>query len=301
MILGLAVLAIGAVVSAVGGSMAKSGYDARQKEDAAPKISIQRITAVWVKISDDAYQVGVVLKLFNLDSTALLLNGVRYSEVTFGGRGPPFHIQQFVNREPEDLRIEDNFLKANSEGQSAILLPTKMFSPDVQAPGPEIIFTGAWKLIFGNKVVSAMPELIGTYEGIVSKQEWERGSVDGTSLKALTAQYRRPPNVTAFQGTPAHFYLMFNADRSATIDEYEIDKTNPVIGPSGVMFFIATHGKPPSANGWVTLGETYSEVWADPKKRALYDALFPPGSDGKPRPLGYFSGQEALMDGTTTP
>ena len=45
------------------------------------------------------------------------------------------------------------------------------------------------------------------------------------------------------------------------------------------------------------LGRTYAEVWSDPEKLTLYNAIFPPDEHGKTRAFGFFSGLENEMAG----
>jgi hypothetical protein len=96
---------------------------------------------------------------------------------------------------------------------------------------------------------------------------------------------------------PPSYFLIFNRDRSAKFDEYGFSATNLIAGNAGVMTFVVGTEQPPLLDGWTILGRTYKEVWDDPGKLAVYNALYPPDAQGNPRPFGFFSGADAAMMG----
>lgn len=85
-------------------------------------------------------------------------------------------------------------------------------------------------------------------------------------------------------------------DMGAFCDNLEgFDHTNIVAGPGGSMVWLRGEGGVSLLDGMTDMGGSYSEVWADPEKRAVYDSVYPPDASGNPRPFGVFMGCEQEM------
>jgi hypothetical protein len=292
---GALMAAAGAVLGIFGGYVAKQGWDAFTTEKAPANISLQSVTSFHVKVSEGVYRVGVILKLFNMSERPYLLSSIRYGVAEVRGRGPSFHYkQQPIGRDPATVPIQNNYLKGGAEGEFKLLLPLTLFSDDMQPPGPLVVFSGPWTFYASGKEVSATPQFIGTYEGILSKTEWDRLGTGITAVNLASVDYRPPPTPSSH---PPRFLLLFNPDRSAQIDSLGIEHTQIVTAEPGAMTFVITRSPLPAGTGWQVLGSTYAEVWDDPQKRALYNSIYPPAPDGEPRPFGVFAGAEDQMFG----
>lgn len=85
-------------------------------------------------------------------------------------------------------------------------------------------------------------------------------------------------------------------DMGAFCDGLEgFDHTNVASGPGGSMVWLRGDSELQLLDGMADLGGSYSDVWADPAKRAIYDSVYPPDADGNPRPFSVFMGCEQEM------
>lgn len=85
-------------------------------------------------------------------------------------------------------------------------------------------------------------------------------------------------------------------DMGAFCDNLEgFDHTNIVAGAGGSMVWLRGEEMPQLGAGMTDLGSSYSEIWADSEKRAIYDSVYPPDAGGNPRPFSVFMGCEQEM------
>ncbi|MBI5189952.1 MAG: hypothetical protein HZA22_04705 [Nitrospirae bacterium] len=85
----------------------------------------------------------------------------------------------------------------------------------------------------------------------------------------------------------------------------ELAATNYVSGPGGSMVWVSGPGEPPASAGMAVLGASYTEVFADTEKRAVYESVYPPGHydpggnfvevPGEEREFGSFAGRGQEM------
>jgi hypothetical protein len=84
--------------------------------------------------------------------------------------------------------------------------------------------------------------------------------------------------------------MLFNTDRTAKIDVYGFDKTIAASSDNGVLVFLRGPCEPPLTGGWIILGQSYPEVWANPETLAIYTSVCPPDKHGNLKPFGVFAG-----------
>lgn len=298
MVAGLLLAAVAACGTIYGGFLAKSGYDRYAASLTLPNVSFQKLAIFYIQVDENIYQLGAVIKLFNLDNQPHLINGITFDRTSFDmlPRGGYLLKQFFLNQDHAEI-IEDNYIKANSEGFYKKLLPIKFEMTILGGAPPEFIFFGQWQLLFGDKRVAVAPYFYTNYDSTISMREWEDILKPTSKVNLDSLQYRTIPAKRPATGNNYANYLIYNPDRSATIDIYGFSQVPSVKGANGVMTFLRGIGEPPLENGWILLGRTYTEVWTDPKKLTLYNSIYPPGLDGKPRPFGVFAGVEQEMMG----
>jgi hypothetical protein len=154
---------------------------------------------------------------------------------------------------------------------------------------PEIIFWGEWEINIENQLIKLASNFYGNCDKTISIEIWENllkitpdSNLDDISLK-------NPPAVTDSIDKYYNF-MLFNRDRSAKINFYGFSKTNAVRNDNGVLVFLRGPSKPSLNGGWMILGQSYPEVWANPKSLSTYISVYTPDENGNPRPFGAFMG-----------
>jgi hypothetical protein len=292
-------LIVGLVLAAIGlfgGYMATTAFGLLLAEQTEPKLSFQKLAIFCIELEKDIYQFGAVVHLFNLDNKPYLIERVSFfrTDLQIISRGG-YNITGWLQNEPLAQIAEDNFIKANSDGLYKIILPTKL-EMTIQGSPPALLFFGNWQAILKEKVAIIKPDRIGAYNKVISLGEWNGILKQGSSVNLDSIEYMRMPEKIASPGKLS-YYLIYNAHRSASFNVYGFDAVPLIKGTRGVMTFVVGTEVPSLNSGWVLLGKTYREVWADPEKLALYNALFPPDAAGKPRPFGFFAGADDQMLG----
>ncbi len=209
----------------------------------------------------------------------------------------------FLNGKTGEL-IENNYIKPDSECFLKTLLPYKFsfdylgLYPDADSTPPfDITIFGQWQFIIKEKKKLIKPKFYCNYEKTLSLQEWENLLKPISKIDVRNLHYKEMPESIP-NSDNTMFYLLYNPDKSATIDFFGMSQLPPAKGENGVMVFLVGKGiLPPLKNGWILLGNTYSEVWNDPKKLALYNSIYPPDKEGNPREFGVFQGLREKMIG----
>jgi hypothetical protein len=164
-------------------------------ESIQPNISFQKFALFWVKLvpSQYDYQLGVVTKLFNLDSKPYLINGIVFNRGAwqFVPRSS-FHLRTYTEYPDHAEIIEDNYIKAGNEGYFKKLLPLTL-GMDLQGPAPEAIIIAQWGLVFGKNIIRVNPELYSVYETPISPDEWDDLLKPKSQINIDNLHYKKLP------------------------------------------------------------------------------------------------------------
>jgi len=133
------------------------------KPEAAPNIHSPKLAKFWIERSPGVYDVGVVIKLFNLNTEPHLIEGFAIESPGFGVRGRgSWYVQRIQTVPPSQEILEDRFLKGNATGYFKMLIPLAQEmtpnSPSPPMPTPILILTGNWWIQIGNKKLAIAPE-----------------------------------------------------------------------------------------------------------------------------------------------
>lgn len=165
---------IGAILFALGALGTYLLQDTMREPNQRNNIVLRRIGYFWVETSPEVYQIGAVLRLYNLGSRPTFLRGVSFeaADPQFIGRGGAT-MRRLTIFAPTATLKDDNFLKAASEASYKILLPIR-FEASIQGRPPGIAFIGTWKLQFWVGARLLQSEQSGTFDKIISSEEWKR-------------------------------------------------------------------------------------------------------------------------------
>lgn len=134
---------------------------------------LRRLGYFWVQTEPEVYQIGAVLKLYNLGSRPTLLREISFEAAApqLIGRGGAM-IRRWTTFTPIAAFRDDNFVKAGSDVSYKALLPMR-FEATLQGRPPGIKFIGTWKLSLwiGSRVLEA--EQSGTYDRVINMNEWQ--------------------------------------------------------------------------------------------------------------------------------
>jgi hypothetical protein len=123
------------------------GIEAFGLTEKESKISFQKLALFWVERDKDSYQIGAVIKLFNVDANAYLVKGIVFDGDNWSlvSRGS-YHLKKLWGFEDRIELLEDNYIKSGSEKLFPKLLPIR-FELKVNAGDmPEFIMRGDWKV-----------------------------------------------------------------------------------------------------------------------------------------------------------
>jgi hypothetical protein len=168
-----------------------------------------------------------------------------------------------------------------------MLLPIKIEGSLDHPPPPGVVFVGQWSLLLGENTPTVDAEWFGTFDRVVTQQEWASLTRQGSAIDIEGISYQRLPPPLATDA-PLTDTLLFNPDRSANYAVFGFATTPQARADAGTILFVRGKGDPPLDGGWSILGHSYEEAWRDPAKRALYNSIFPPDPDGKARMVGVF-------------
>lgn len=254
----------------------------------APKITLRRFTFFWVEADKDIYQIGAVIRLFNLGDKPYLVKGVALdaSKPTYYGRGQTYLRQIFVTGSRTEI-TDDNFMRPASDATFKMLLPIK-FEATITIPPPMgILFVGQWSLLLGKIETPVEAEYFGTYNRVISKVEWSSINGPNSEIRLDDVEYQGAIK-NASTSAPYKDFVLFNPDRSADFKVFGFAQTPAARASAGTIVYIRGQNEPPLDGGWTIIGRSYEEVWADPAKRALYNSIFPPEANGEPRKIAVF-------------
>lgn len=141
-----------------------------------PNISFQKYALFWVEIEPARYQLGIVLKLFNLGSNAHLIKGIKFERETWKliPRGS-YYMRRYTEFPPTAEIVEDNYIKGNSEGYYKHLLPIYIELTINGGDTPDMAIKGRWTLQFDppQGVLLVSPGFHATYEKFISSAHWQ--------------------------------------------------------------------------------------------------------------------------------
>jgi len=297
--IGFLVIAVGAILSTYGGYQVFKGFERNNEiiEEDSIRISFQKLAIYHVEIDKDFYQMGVVLRFLNLDDETHLIKGVYYDNLDYQiNPRKTFYLKSIIRYPTKGELIENNYLKPNGISEIKILLPMKLNIVLKYLTPPEVIFFGDWSIELQDIKIGIKPDFYGNYDKAISIKEWDKLLKPNSKIDPENIEYKRSPKKISKTG-PDYYYLMFNPDRSSMIDIYGFHNTNYVKNENGVMVFLMGKGEPPTDNGWVVLGNTYSEVWKNSERLKVYNSIYPPDQNGHPRPFGIFAGHNDKMMG----
>jgi hypothetical protein len=262
----------------------------------APNISFQKLALFWVESEKEIFQIGVVAKFFNADEKPRLVKGLVFDGdssalIPRGGS----NIRRLTANEDHAELLEDNYMKGGDVAYFKKLFPVKFDMTILAGQPPEFILRGSWDLLLQDAKIAVAPALYSTYADAMSLKSWNDLLKPPSTVNVESFYYKAIPPAPP-QNSTHQFYLVYNPDRSAVIEDPYVAQTPPVKTANGVMLFIGTQTVPPA--GWQVLGRTYQDVWSDPEKLSLYNSLFPPDDKGLPRPFGFFAGRENEMAGS---
>jgi hypothetical protein len=284
----VAVVLLGAAAVAVpvGGYLLKAWWD--EYSTPPSKITLRRVSFFWVQVDQNIYQIGAVLRLYNLGDKPYLVKGVALeaSEPNFYGRGR-FYLQKLFVTSAHAEFIDDNMIRPASDATLKMLLPIKIEGSLEHPPPPGVVFVGQWSLLLGKDSPAVDAEWFGTFDRAVTQQEWASVLRPGSAIDIEGISYQRMPPPAAADA-PMTDTLLFNPDRSATFSVFSFTPTPQARADSGTIVFVRGRGDPPLSGGWSILGHSYEDAWHDPAKLVLYNSIFPPAADGKPRMIGVF-------------
>ncbi len=284
-IVGVALIAVGLGAINYGRLVFKAGWDDQHDQ---PDIVLRKTAFFWIEIEKDIYQIGVVIRLFNLGDKPYLVRGVALNatRALWYGRGGAY-IQRVILTGARAEITDDNFMKPKNEASFKMLLPFKFYATIEHPPPPGISFVGTWALILRKGEHPVQPEFFGTFDRTISGDEWASLLNESSTISIDDISFEKPAPIVSAE-TPVSDFVLFNPDRSATFHVFGFDQTPYARADAGTMVYVRGRGTPPLDSGWVVLGHSYEAVWADAQKRALYNAIFPPAPDGSPRPIATF-------------
>jgi hypothetical protein len=139
-----------------------------------PNISFQKFALFWVEVDKDIFQLGVVTKLFNLDSMPYLINGLAFDgdSWTLFPRGS-YSIKTIAASEDRVEVFEDNYVKSGNEAFFKKLMPIRFEMTIINGSTPEVALRGDWTLIVGKVKLKVVPPLFSVYQIPISLKEWD--------------------------------------------------------------------------------------------------------------------------------
>lgn len=275
-----------------------------KEEEQLPNISFHKLAIYTIEVDKDVYQLGIVAKLFNADNQSYIINKFSFDKLIYNIHYIPGGLlSKMLKKDDKGDHIEDNAMPGNKYGYYRVKLPYKYFSanlagfPRDDMPSADISITGNWYVTVSKKILPIEPEFYGKFNRVVSKIEWD---------DLLKRKLENHPDYLSYQKksiqiqkTKEHYYhFLFNPDRTAEKMNFSgIHQSKIVKNKNGAMVCFYGNGVPLLIDGWVLLGKTYNEIWSDPVKLKLYNSIYPPDKNGKPKPFIILSGNAKEMIG----
>jgi len=263
----------------------------------APEISLNSVKIYHVEVLKNIYQIGILCEVANLGDKALLLKEVvlKGKALDIAARSASYLFKIHITKDIISGKIVGGaFLGINKCSLIKVLLPIKFDEKIKHPPPPEIVFWGLWEISAEDRNFKVEADYYGNYDKVLSFNMWESLLSSKSIIDPALVRLKAAAKLFEFKGKYFN-YLLYNQDRSAEIDIYGFDKSHIVRNDNGTMVFLVGPAKPPLRDGWKILGNTYPEVWSDSKKLKIYNSVYPPDENGKPRSFGAFSGREEEM------
>jgi hypothetical protein len=210
----------------------------------APNISFQKLALFWVESEKEIFQIGVVAKFFNADEKPRLVKGLVFDGDSWAliPRGGS-NIRRLTANEDHAELLEDNYMKGGDVAYFKKLFPVKFDMTILAGQPPEFILRGSWDLLLQDAKIAVAPALYSTYADAMSLESWNDLLKPQSTVNVESFYYKAippapPPNSTH------QFYLVYNPDRSAVIEDPYVAQTPPVKTANGVMLFIGTQTVP---------------------------------------------------------
>ena len=193
---------------------------APQADIATNRVSFQKYAVFWVELDKDIYQLGVVAKFFNVGDEPHLVKGLILTDAannwSFAPRGG-YTIRRIVGNLDSAELLEDNYIKAGSEAYFKKLLPIKIDMTIIGGDTPEFILRGKWTLLLDSQKYEAQTPLYAVFKSVVSHAQWDALLKSQSNIKIDDLVYKRIPKKPP-RDAPSLSYLVYNQDRSATIE-----------------------------------------------------------------------------------
>ena len=138
-----------------------------------------------------------MLRLYSLSSRTTLLDGISLEaeqpRIQFTG-GVGSTINRITISPLTAEANDDNFVKAGSDASYKLLLPIHLDAIFVTPTPPTIAYVGTWKLRLksGSRIVQ--PQLSGTFDRIITEQDWEGLLKTGSTISADSIRYYPTPH-----------------------------------------------------------------------------------------------------------
>ncbi len=292
LILGIILIGLAGVAAWYGSQKASDGLKTVFSSE-SDKITINSVKIFHVELLKDIYQIGIVCEISNIGQEGLLLKKatLKGRALDIVARAPThifkIHITQDTITGPI---VGMTFLGTDRPSLIRVLLPIK-FDMHLKYPlPPEIVFWGQWEITTEDSTISSDASYYGNYDKFIDLDTWKSLLTQRPTIDIGEVQLKAAPQYHEFRGEYCE-YILYNADRSAEIEIYGFSRTQYVRNDNGTMTLLVGPSKPPLTGGWEIMGHTYPEIWADPEKLRIYNSIYPPGKNGKPKAFGAFSGR----------
>jgi hypothetical protein len=301
---GLTMVMIGGGIVWFGGAVAKSGFDDLKAErraggTGAASLKIEKAAYFFVEVDQDVYQLGVVLKIFNADPQVRTINDITLENVhdawSLVARGS-WYIQRIQVVADRAGPLEDSYITAGAPAYFRRLLPFKITMTQNGGDTPIVILRGRWSINMPNGSVQATAPFYSVYPSAIALSDWNGLAKPSAAIDIESLRYSEVPE-RPVRDAPKALIMLYNRDRSATIDNPYVAQTSSAKSAAGVLLWADIPQGVDIDDQWEVMGSTYAEVWSDPERRALYNSVVSPDADGRPQAFGFFAGRESVMAG----
>ncbi len=164
-------------------------------ETATPNISFQKFALFWVETEKDVYYLGVIVKLFDLDTKPYLIKGITIDRVSWkliprGG----YLLRRYTEFHDHVEIIEDNYIKGGDVGYFKKLLPIRVEMTVQGGLTPDFMLLSRWNLVFDDKNVPIKTDFYAPYDNFISQQEWDDLLKPKSKIDVNDLQYKRLPD-----------------------------------------------------------------------------------------------------------
>jgi len=148
--------------------------DTWREPDQRSNIVLRSVGYFWVETAPEVYQIGAVMRIYNLGSQTTFLRGIVLdaAQPQITGRGQSY-LRRLTFFEPKAEAKDDNFVKAASDARYKLMLPIRMEAKIVFPPPAQVAYVGTWKLKFRSSERAVTPEQTATYERVITRTEWD--------------------------------------------------------------------------------------------------------------------------------